>query len=397
MSSAAAHSKIIVVGGGVFGLTGAVSLRARGHEVTLLDPGPIPAPNAASTDISKVVRMEYGDDEFYMELMERAIAGWAEWNRASGKELYRETGVLMMSEAAMASGGFEHDSYQSLRRRGHKPTAMAETERNQRFPAWESSVLQDGFFHDRGGFAPSSQVVEWLRDLARARGVEVVEGAEFAEWTESGSKVTGVVCKDGRRLEADIVVLASGAWIATHHPELAGCFRPLGQPIYHLKPTKPELFEASVFPVFTADVSKTGWYGFPLSGEGIVKVANHGPGRVVDPDSDRTLTPDEEARIGVFLERYLPALAGAEVNRTRLCLYSDSCDGDFWIARDPVREGLVVASGGSGHGFKFAPVLGDLIADAVEGTENRFLSRFRWRPEVKPAQGVEAARWDGRE
>ncbi len=77
---------------------------------------------------------------------------------------------------------------------------------------------------------------------------------------------------------------------------------------------------------------------------------------------------------------------------TRLCLYADTHDEDFWIARDPAREGLTVASGGSGHGFKFAPVLGGIIADAVEGRANPWLDKFRWRPEVRLARGREAAR-----
>ncbi|MCA1595892.1 MAG: sarcosine oxidase, partial [Chloroflexi bacterium] len=77
---------------------------------------------------------------------------------------------------------------------------------------------------------------------------------------------------------------------------------------------------------------------------------------------------------------------------TRVCLYTDTWDGHFWIAPDPDRPGLVVATGGSGHAFKFAPVLGEIIADAVEGHENASLDRFRWRPEVRPARSDEAAR-----
>ncbi|MEE9155018.1 MAG: hypothetical protein V3U38_00115, partial [Gemmatimonadota bacterium] len=87
-----------------------------------------------------------------------------------------------------------------------------------------------------------------------------------------------------------------------------------------------------------------------------------------------------------------PALADAEVVFTRLCLYADTQDEDLWIARDPTREGFSVASGGSGHGFKFAPVLGRLIADAVEGVSNRTLGKFGWRPDLVLGQGREAAR-----
>src|SRR6187399_686582 len=86
--------KILIVGAGINGATAAVELKQRGHDVTLVDPGPIPHPLAASTDISKVIRMEYGTDEDYMELAERAILGWNEWNREFGVDLFHQTGVL---------------------------------------------------------------------------------------------------------------------------------------------------------------------------------------------------------------------------------------------------------------------------------------------------------------
>jgi glycine/D-amino acid oxidase-like deaminating enzyme len=95
----------------------------------------------------------------------------------------------------------------------------------------------------------------------------------------------------------------------------------------------------------------------------------------------------------VFLAETFPALIDAPIIYTRLCLYCDTNDGDFWIARDPERAGLVIAAGDNGHGFKFAPVLGEIIADAVEGQENPLLEKFRWRPEVRAQTSTDAARF----
>jgi glycine/D-amino acid oxidase-like deaminating enzyme len=114
----------------------------------------------------------------------------------------------------------------------------------------------------------------------------------------------------------------------------------------------------------------------------------------MSPDSaERVVTKAEENQLRDFLVTNLPPLADAPIVYTRICLYCDTNDGDFWIARDPQRPGLVIAAGDSGHGFKFAPVLGEIIADAVEENANPFLQKFRWRPEVQRGVEKEAARF----
>lgn len=111
------------------------------------------------------------------------------------------------------------------------------------------------------------------------------------------------------------------------------------------------------------------------------------------PESpQRVVTPEETAHFREFLRATFPRLAEAPIVYTRVRLYCDTWDEHLWIARDPQREGLVVAAGGSGHAFKFAPALGDIIADALEEAPNPLLRKFRWRPEVRPARGEEAAR-----
>jgi glycine/D-amino acid oxidase-like deaminating enzyme len=160
--SVPAARRAVVVGGGVFGVTAALELAQRGHRVTLVERGRIPNPLAASTDISKVCRMEYGADVAYTELMEEARGGWAVWNeerRQQGEEaLFHETGVLMMSLDRMEAGGFEHDSYVTLRSRGYEPVRLDGRALSDRFGAW-SATLGDGFFHRLGGWAASGEAV----------------------------------------------------------------------------------------------------------------------------------------------------------------------------------------------------------------------------------------------
>ncbi len=443
----------IVAGAGIFGVTAALELDRRGWAVTLIDPGPIPHPLAASTDISKVCRMEYGPDELYTELMERARDGWLDWNRRwrrDGRDaLYHETGVLMVCLDPMAPDGFEYESFRALERRGHAPERLGGPSLVERFPAW-SEAFVDGFFHAVGGWVESGRVVARLAAEARHRGIAFAEGqrvvgvepargggAKLRVTLGPGSPSPGSIVRgsivDGSSargstgtsaddptpicLEANAVVLAGGSWVGGVLPELAGSLVQTYHPVWHLRPRDPEAFRADRFPVFTADVARTGFYGFPLHPrEGVVKMGHHGTGvkpvpeesnlggnpavspmpPSTSPPASLTVPAEITERLFAFLAENFPSLANAELVGTRLCPYCDTPDEDFWIARHPELPALTVASGGSGHAFKFAPVLGTLVADVVEGTfgpdSGRVSERFRWRPDLRLERGREAAR-----
>jgi glycine/D-amino acid oxidase-like deaminating enzyme len=254
----------------------------------------------------------------------------------------------------------------------------------------------DGYVNPEGGYAESGPVVARLVEEARGAGVRLLTGVTFARLAVRGSRVRGIVSTDGAELAAEGVVMATGAWTPHALPFLADHLRSVGQPVFHLAPPQAAPFQAARFPVFGADITATGYYGFPATGDGVVKIANHGVGRVMHPESsERAVTAEETARLRAFLREAFPGLAGAPIVSTRVCLYCDTRDGHFWIARDPDRDGLVVATGDSGHAFKFAPVLGDLIADVVDDVPTPILQKFRWRPEVRPARPHEAARHHG--
>ena len=257
------------------------------------------------------------------------------------------------------------ESLRLLERQGHKLERMDSAQLRKRFPAWNAELYPDGFFDRAAGYAESGRVVTTLLEHAKSIGVELREGRKFARLRD---RKMGVLLDDGREIAGDVVVMAVGAWTPYLLPTTQKFFRATGHPVFHLKPREPELFSPERFPVFGADISTTGFYGFPINRDGVVKVANHGPGREMSPDSrERIVTPEEEEKMREFLSETFPALADAPIAYTRICLYCDTNDGDFWIAADPQRPGLIIAAGDSGHGFKFAPVLGEIIADAVEG------------------------------
>ena len=380
---------IVVIGAGIFGVTSALALRRRGREVMLVDPGPIPHPLAESTDISKVVRADYGADDEYTAMMERALDGWRRWNASWPEPLFHETGVAFLCRAPMQRGGFENESHSLLVRRGHRLERLDRDAIRARFPAWSTGAFVDGYFNPSGGFAESGKVVAELAGEAAAAGVILRGSTRVDRLIERGARVVGIAAGDDV-IAADHVVLAAGSWSQHLFPPLATQLRSVGQPVFHLAPRDRALFGAKSFPVFGADIAKTGYYGFPANRDGLVKIANHGTGRAMHPESsEREVTREETAALRSFLRDTFPALADAPIAATRVCVYGDTRDEHFLIAPDPDRDGLVVAAGGSGHGFKFAPLLGDWIADAVEG---KVIPKFRWRPEVQPARGEEAAR-----
>jgi len=377
--------RVLVIGSGIFGVTTALELHARACEVTLVDPGPVPHPLAESTDISKVVRCDYGADEDYTALGERALEGWRRWNATWRTPRFHETGVTFLSAHPMQPGGFEHDSFALLSRRGHRIERLDAAAIAARFPAYRPGTLVDGYYHHDGGWAESGAVVAQLVADARAAGITVRAELAIDRLVDDGA-LAGT-----EHLAADAVVVCTGAWAAQLVPSLSASLRPNGQPIFHLRPADPSLFAARHFPVYGADISRTGYYGFPVNRDGIVKIANHGPGIAMSPDAPRDTTAAQEAHLRAFLHETFPALADAPIVARRLCVYGDTHDGHFWIARHPERSNLTVATGGSGHAFKFAPVLGELIADAVLGRPHRLAAKFRWRPDVVPLRG-DAAR-----
>jgi glycine/D-amino acid oxidase-like deaminating enzyme len=386
---------IIVVGAGVFGAAAALALRQRGHAVCLFDPGPLPHPDASSTDISKVIRMDYGTDEFYTTLMEEAFPKWDAWNELwSYHPRYHQDGFLLLSKSEMRPGGFEHDSYQLISQRGHTLERLDAAALQAKFPAFNAAHYPDGYFNPRAGWAESGEVVGEMIALCGQAGVSLCEGYAFERLIEKGSKVTGIMTTDGQKHPADFVVMAAGAWTPVLLPHLAELMWPVGQPVLHFQVDDPAAYQPPHFTPWGADIANTGWYGFPAQDDGTLKIGYHGPGQRVDPREAHQIPADHEAFCRQFLSETFPSLVDAPLIKTRLCFYCDTWDGNFYIDHDPNHEGLFLATGGSGHGFKFAPVLGPIIADALERKPNPYAHRFAWRP--RGQRLTEGARYTGK-
>ena len=384
------NHEIIVVGGGIFGLSTAIELNRRGHDVGLINPDRIPHPLAASTDISKIVRMEYGSDQQYFKMAEHSMRQWRKWNEVLQEEIYREVGILLLCRKSLSEPAqrYEYDSYHILKENGYNPQPQDTEELAKRFPKINTDYFSEAVYNDRAGYVLAGRAIERLAAYAHDQGVSIYEGQTASDFVQSNSQIKGVNTKEGHTFGCDRLVIAAGAHSPLLVDELKPYIQATGHPVFWLKPSDPHQFEAPEFPVFTADISNSGWYGFPLHpAAGVIKFGRHTDGLPLHPDHDeRRVTDYEVAEFRGFISEAFPALNDAPLVYTRRCLYTDTLDGHFWIDHHPDIDGLTVCTGGSGHGMKMGPVVGEITADVMEGKDNPFAARFRWRNIDQPGK-----------
>lgn len=370
----------LILGAGIFGLSTAIELRKQKFTVAVLNPGEIPHPHAASTDISKVIRMEYGTDVEYLRMAAQSMEGWRDWNDLFGEEIYHEEGYLMLSRQTDTES-YERISYKNVQEQGFQSTLLGSEAIIEKFPAFAPGVYEEGFHHTIGGYAESGRALEVLATYARQLEVDIFEGQTADQIIIEQNRVNSVTVKEGNTYSPGHVIVCAGNNTPYLLADLKPYMRITGHPVFHLKPSQPELFKAPHFSVFTADIAKTGWYGFPLHPkEAVVKIANHGEGLELHPEEDeREVYPDDEAQLRTFLRKSIPALANDPIVYTRRCCYTDTLDGHFWIDVHPNIAELTVGSGGSGHGFKMGPEVGKMIAAKAVGAEHQWSDRYNWR------------------
>jgi len=387
---------ILIIGGGIFGITSAVELAKRKYKVTLINPDTIPHHLAASTDITKAVRMEYGSDKEYFKMAEICINRLHEWNDLFKEEIYNEVGFLMLCKDKLESVAhtYEMDSYKNLIEAGYTTQRLNSASISENFPAINPELYIDGNLNPKAGYVKSGRLVEKLADYARSLGVNIIQGQTAHKFIVDKGHLTAVKTREGETYQSGHTIVAAGANTPFLLPELQPYMKATGHPVFWLKPTNIAHLTPPHLPVFTADISNSGWYGFPMTSEhGVVKVAKHTNGLDVHPyHDDRQITDAEVIDMRNFLKSSIPSLSSAPLVFTRRCLYMDTLDGHFWIDNHPEIQGLSVSSGGSGHGLKMAPLLGEMTADVVEVKANPFTERFRWRHLTQKTIQVEEAR-----
>jgi sarcosine oxidase len=339
----------IVVGAGVFGASVARHLAGDGWTVTLVEQAEPAHPKATSGADTRVLRYGHGDAAWYMRLAWRAHALWRELEQETGAELLAERGVLWLGGEG---NEFLAQSEGHLRAEGIPVERLDLADAAALYPSFDANDLGVALLEPAGGVLLARKAVQALVDSARARG---------ATWRQGRAVPHGAgVRLDGEVLTADRVVWACGPWL----PKLFGG-------LVQMRVARVEDRYLDAGPAWAGvpvwmdyDV---GFYGLPDVGWG-VKAAQDQPEEDYDPDTgSRALDPAEEQRIRKKLANRFPALADAPTTGGKVCQYELTVDNEFIIAPHPEHDGVWILGGGSGHGFKHGPALGEYVASLLDG------------------------------
>lgn len=357
---------VIVAGVGTMGAAACYHLAKRGLSVLGLEQFDIPHGRGSHHGHSRMIRQSYFEHPDYVPLLKRAYELWEELERESGLDVIEITGglylgspgatILAGSRLAAETHGLPHDR---LDRAG-----LAE-----RFPAFQIPDHFEGFYEERAGYVVPERAMEAHVKLALAEGavLKAREGVNDWEADGKGIRVRAGTCE----YLADRLLLTAGAWTGRCLGSLEIELVATRQLLAWFQPREPKLFERGSFPCwFIESDSPYGHYGFPLQAEQPgLKIALHRPGEPIDPDQlpavQSAPDPSEIDALRATLATFLPGGAGPLLE-TRSCLYTNSVDGHFIVDQHPEVPAVTLACGFSGHGFKFATVMGEILADLAE-------------------------------
>ncbi len=344
---------VAVIGAGVFGAWTAWHLTRAGKTVMLVDAWGAGHSRSSSGGETRIIRLGYGADEIYTRMSMRSLAMWLELFNRTGQPLFHRTGVLRLSHDDDA---YSVASRETLARVGAPHEIVAPAELARRWPQMRLPV--PGTY---GLFEPESGALMARRAVAAVVEDSVAKGAEFAiqsvGWPETG-------------VDADAYVFACGPWLPKLFPEVLGRrIYPTRQEVFFFAPPAGDAsFSPERLPVWTDFTDPHGPYGFPdIEGRG-VKLAFDRHGETFDPDTDsRTVSAEGLEQARRFIGERFPALVDAPLAESRVCQYANTSNGDFLIDRHPGERDVWLIGGGSGHGFKHGPAVGEYAAAQLLG------------------------------
>lgn len=355
---------VIVVGVGAMGSAALWRLAARGRRVLGLERWDIPHAHGSSHGVSRIIRLPYYESPDYVPLLRRAYELWRELEAATGREILVTTGSLDASaeddplfQGALASA-LAHDL-------AHEVLTGAAV--NERFGGYRLPPAHRALFQPDGGLVASERAIVAHVEAAQALGADVRARERVLEWEARAGGV--VVTTTKGRYEAERLILAAGAWMGEIAPVLRTVAVPERQVLAWLQPRTPELFGPGAFPVFNLQVDEGRYYGLPIYDVPGFKFGRYGHrGETGAPDTlSREPDGEDEAMLRAFAERYFPDGAGRTL-ALRACMFTNTPDEHFILDHHPRHGNVVLASPCSGHGYKFASVVGEVLADLASGS-----------------------------
>jgi glycine/D-amino acid oxidase-like deaminating enzyme len=380
--------RVVVVGAGAFGGWSALFLHRRRARVTLIDAWGPGNSRSSSGGETRVIRGVYGSDRIYTQMAARAFTLWHETEKRWKKKLYRRTGALWM---VVGESEYVRDSMPVLKENGFAYEELTQAEAARRYPQIRFGDIRWALLEKEAGYLAArrscADVVEGFTS----------EGGQYREVSATAPEIGGGALRelklsDGSTVLADLFVFACGPWLPKIFPDLlGGLIAPTRQDVFFFgTPAGDDRFSESNLPVWFE--MPRFLYGIPGNERRGFKVADDARGEPFDPtDGDRRPLAAALETARECIARRFPALKDAPVVESRVCQYEDTPDHHFLVDRHPAASNVWIVGGGSGHGFKHGPALGEMVADMVLEKKPRdplfSLSRFQ-----KPKQATRGRR-----
>jgi sarcosine oxidase len=357
---------VAVIGAGAFGGWTALSLLRRGVRVTLLDAWGPGNSRSSSGGETRIIRGTYGPEQPYTKMAARALQLWKENESRWGRKLFHRIGVLWM--ATSEDDQFERDSLPVLREAGVAFEELSGAEVGKRWPQINIEDVRWAIYEPEGGFLMARFACQTVLEGFLAEGGEYKQVAVLPNEIETGLR-GGLSLSDGSKVTADEYVFACGPWLGALFPQTIGNrIRPTKQDVFFFgTPAGDDRFSEAKLPVW-AEHGDRFIYGIPAADGRGFKVADDTRGVEFDPTAgERVASKDGLMRARDYIAFRFPAMKDAPLVESRVCQYENSPDNHLIVDRHPVAENIWLVGGGSGHGFKHGPVLGEMLAEWVMG------------------------------
>ena len=355
------HFDCVVIGVGGMGSSTVYNLAKRGQKVLGLEKFDVPHSEGSSHGVNRIIRLAYYEDSSYVPLLRRAYEMWSDIETIAGEQLLFKIGSI---DTAPSGHEVFEGSLQSCLDHDLSHEVLNHEQINERFPGYQMPPGQMGLYQRDGGFVLSERAIVAYVNAAVTEGAEIHARESVVKWEKEGDGVR--VFSDRSEYTADRLVITAGAWVAGMVPSLEELATPERQVLAWLQPDDPSLFTPERFPVFNAYFDEGRYYGFPVYDIPGFKIGRyHHLEEVTDPDNvERGVTAEDEEILRVAAERYFPKANGTLMT-LKTCLFTNTPDEHFIIDLLPDNPQVAVAAGFSGHGFKFASVVGEILGDLV--------------------------------
>lgn len=355
---------VLVVGAGAFGGWTALNLLRSGARVTLLDAWGPGHSRSSSGGESRVIRHSYGKP-IYVEMAKRSLALWKDSSDAWGRPLLNVTGVLHMYQP---TSPIEPDDGSLMQAAGIPYERLDRDQLAERYPQISMDGIESALYEPTAGFILARRACEAVVDAFIREGGEYRQ-SQVQPGAIAGGRLASIRLSGGETLAADQYVFACGPWLAALFPDVLGPHLTVSRQevFYFGTPAGDYRYSAGALPVW-ADLGDSIWYGIPGGERRGFKLADDTRGAAHDPTTaDRRASERGIRDAASYVTRRFPGLDGAPLIESRVCQYTNTPDSDFIADRHPLADNLWLLGGGSGHGFKHGPALGELVAAQVLG------------------------------